>query len=156
MVTDRLDSRLRDLGIRLPSPPKPLGSYVEAVRIDRMLYLSGMLPVADGKPAFVGRVGAELSVEEGKEAARMACLNGLSVIHSRLGAMERVGKVVKLGVYIASTDAFRDHPQVADGASDLIMQVFGREMLSGRIVLGVVSLPLGSPVEVELVVEASA
>lgn len=148
------EQQLQSLDIRLPPPPKPLGSYVEAVRMGDMLHLSGMLPVVDGQPEMVGCVGAELSAEQGRKAAETACLNGLAVIRNQLGSLDRVTGIAKLGVYIATTRDFTRHAMVADGASDLLLRIFGRELLSGRIVLGVISLPLGVPVEVELLVQA--
>ena len=144
---------LRELGIELPSPPTPLGAYVEAVRSGDLVFLSGMLPVVDGKPKFVGRVGGELNLEEGRRAAAIACLNGLSVARAFLGSLDRVSAVAKLGVYIATDGDFREHAKVADGASELLQNIFGTDKLSPRIVLGVASLPLGVPIEVELVVE---
>jgi enamine deaminase RidA (YjgF/YER057c/UK114 family) len=148
------EQRLKDLGIALPPPPTPFGAYVEVARIGNLLYLSGMLPVIARVPQFVGRVGGELSAEEGRKAAELATLSGLSAVRDYLGSLDKVTKVAKLGVYIATEGDFRDHPKVADGASELLFKVFGTEMLSGRIVLGVASLPLGLPVEIELVVEA--
>ena len=149
------ERRLQDLGITLPPPPTPYGAYVEAVKIGNLLYLSGMLPVVAGNPQFVGQVGGALSVEQGYEAARIACLNGLSVAKAFLGSLDKVTAVAKLGVYIATAGDFREHPKVADGASEILVEVFGTGMLSGRIVLGVASLPLGLSVEVELVFEVA-
>lgn len=139
----------------LPPPPTPFGNYVEGVRIGKLLYLSGMLPVIDRKPQVVGRLGVELTVDEGRRAAEIATLSALSAIKAALGSLDKVAAVAKLGVYIATSGDFRDHPQVADGASDLLAKVFGRELLSGRIVLGVASLPLGLSVEIELLVEVA-
>jgi len=149
------EQRLKDLGITLPSPPTPFGAYVEAVRIGRLLFLSGMLPVIDRKPQFLGRLGGELSVEEGRKAAELATLSALSAVREHLGSLDKVTGVAKLGVYIATEGDFREHPKVADGASELLLKVFGPEMLSGRVVLGMASLPLGMPVEVELVLEVA-
>lgn len=147
------EQRLAVLDITLPPPPTPFGSYVEAVRIGNLLFLSGMLPVIDRKPQFLGRVGAELTTEEGRKAAELATLSGLSAVKDHLGSLDKVTGVAKLGVYIATTGAFHDHPRVADGASEVLLKIFGPEMLSGRIVLGVASIPLGLPVEVELIFE---
>jgi enamine deaminase RidA (YjgF/YER057c/UK114 family) len=147
------ERRLSELNIALPPPPNPFGAYVEAVKIGNLLFLSGMLPVVGHKPQYVGRVGGALSVEDGRKAAEMACLNALSAASAHLGALDKIKGVAKLGVYIATEDDFRDHPKVADGASELLVKVFGAEMLSSRIVLGVASLPLGMPIEIELVFE---
>jgi len=150
------EQRLKDLDITLPPPPTPFGAYVEAVQIGRLLFLSGMLPVVDRKPQIIGRLGGELSVEEGRSAAELAALTALAAVREHLGSLDKVTGVAKLGVFIATAGDFRDHPKVADGASEVLLKVFGPEMLSGRVVLGVASLPLGLPVEVELVLEAVA
>jgi len=150
------EQRLKDLGITPPPPLTPFRAYVEAVQIGRLLFLSGMLPVVDRKPQFIGRLGGELSVEEGRKAAELAALSALAAVREHLGSLDKVTGVAKLGVFIATAGDFRDHPKVADGASEVLLKVFGPEMLSGRVVLGVASLPLGLPVEVELVLEAVA
>ena len=149
------DQRLSELNIALPPPPTSFGSYVETVKIGNLLYLSGMLPVVGREPQYVGRVGGALSVEDGRKAAEIACLNGFSAAKAHLGSLDKITGVAKLGVYIATEGDFRDHPKVADGASELLVKVFGTGMLSGRIVLGVASLPLGLPVEVELIFEVA-
>jgi enamine deaminase RidA (YjgF/YER057c/UK114 family) len=147
------EQRLSELGIVLPSPPTPLGAYVEVVRSGNLVFLSGMLPVADGKPQFLGRVGGELTLEDGRKAAATACLNGLSAAKAFLRSLDHVTAIAKLGVFIATEGDFREHPKVADGASELLREIFGADKLSTRIVLGVTSLPLGMPVELELVLE---
>ena len=148
--------RLSELDVALPPPPTPFGAYVEAVKIDNLLFLSGMPPVVGHEPQYVGRVGGALSVEDGRKAAEMACLNGLSAANAHLGGLDKIKGVAKLGVFIATERDFRDHPKVADGASELLLKIFGVGMLSGRIVLGVASLPLGMPIEIELVFEIAA
>ncbi|MDX8457013.1 RidA family protein [Mesorhizobium sp. VK9D] len=150
------EQRLSDLSIALPPPPTPFGAYVETVKIGNLLFLSGMLPVIGREPQYVGRVGGALSAEEGRKAAEIACLNALSAAKEHLGSLDKITGVAKLGVYIATEGDFRGHPKIADGASELLVKVFGTEMLSGRVVLGVASLPLGMPVEVELVFEIAA
>ncbi len=147
------ERRLNELGIVLPSPPTPLGAYVEAVQSGNLLFLSGMLPVVGGKPEFVGRLGGDLSVDDGRKAAATATLNALAAAKEFLGSLDRVTAVAKLGVYMVAGGEFREHPKVADGASELLAAVFGTEKLSTRIVLGVTSLPLGAPVVLDLVLE---
>ena len=144
----------RDLA--LPPPPTPFGAYVEAAKIGDLLFLSDMLPVVGHEPEYVGRVGGALSAEDGRKAAEIACLNALSAANAYLGGLDKIAGVAKLGVYIATGGDFRDHPKVADGASELLVKVFGAGMLSSRIVLGVASLPLGMPIEIELVFEIVA
>jgi len=145
--------RLQELGIVLPPAPVPLGAYVEAVQSGKLLFLSGILPVRDGKPTHVGRVGVELDLEAGRDAAYTACLNALAVIHEQLGSLERVSRLVRLGVNIVASADFRSHPLLADAASVLLEDVFGKDKNSTRRAIGVVSLPLGAPVELELIVE---
>ncbi|OWV74228.1 hypothetical protein ATY75_08055 [Rhizobium sp. N122] len=147
------ERRLQELGITLPPPPTPLGAYVEAVRAGNLVFFSGMLPVINRQPRFIGRVGGALTTENGIKAAETATLSALAAARDYLGSLDRVAKVVKLGVYIATEGDFRDHPKVADGASEMLLQVFGEEKLSGRVVLGVASLPLGVPIELELVLQ---
>ena len=150
------EQKLNRFSIALPPPPSPFGAYVEAVKVGNLLFLSGMLPVVGHTPQYVGRLGGALSAEDGRKAAEIACLSALSAAKAYLGSLDRITGVAKLGVYIATEGDFRDHPKVADGASELLVKAFGTEMLSARIVLGVASLPLGMPVEIELVFEIAA
>ena len=149
------EHRLEELRIQLPSPPKPFGTYVEAVQSGRLLFLTGMLPTEGGQARFLGRVGAELDVEAGRQAAYLAALNGLAVVRQQLGSLDKVARVVRLGVSIATSGDVRDHPKVADGASQLLQDVFGKDKNPCRLVLGVASLPLGTPVELELIFEVA-
>ena len=145
--------RLRELGVDLGDGPSPLGAYVEAVQTGDLLFLSGMLPVAGGKPAFVGRLGKELDAEQGRAATRLAAMNALAAAKKHLGSLGKVTRVVRLSVYLATAGDFFDQPRVADGASELLRDVFGAERMSVRSVIGVASLPLGMPVEVEVTME---
>ena len=147
------DSRLQDLGIQLPAAPTPLGSYVETVQTGNLLFFSGMLPVVDHKPKYVGRLGKELDAEAGRDAAYTAALNVLAAAKEHLGSLNRVTRVVRLGVFIATSGDFFDQPRVADAASDLFRDVFGIEKTSVRQVIGIASLPLGVPIELEVIFE---
>ncbi|UVT20030.1 MAG: RidA family protein [Nitrospira sp.] len=149
----RAETRLKELGIKLPAPPKPFGTYVEAVQTGNLLFLTGMLPTEDHEAKFVGRVGAELDVETGRRAAHLAALNGLAVVRQYLGSLDNVTRIVRLGVSVATSGDVRDHPIVADGASELLQAVFGKDKNPCRLVYGVASLPLGAPVEVEFILE---
>src|SRR5690349_11502520 len=122
-----VNSRLAELGITLPAPPSPLGSYVESSDSGNLLFPSGMLPVVNGRLALTGRLGENLSVKDGQEAARLAALNAIAVAREHLGDLNRLKKLVKLTVLIATTENFTEHASVADGASDLFVQVFGRD-----------------------------
>ena len=147
------EARLRALKLELPQPPTPLGAYVEAVQTGALLFLSGTLPVENKKPKFLGVIGKDLSLEEGRLAARLACLNALAAAREHLGSLDRVTKVVRLGVALVTAADFKDHPKVADAASELLVDVFGKDKTSTRLVLGMATLPLGLPVEVELILE---
>ena len=147
------EQRLKELGINLPAPPEPFGTYVEAVQTGDLLFLTGMLPTEGRRAKFTGRIGAELDVEAGRKAARLAALNALAVAREHLGSLDRVTRVVRLGVSIATSGDVRDQPKVADGASELFQDVFGREKNPCRLVFGIASLPLGTPVALELIFE---
>jgi enamine deaminase RidA (YjgF/YER057c/UK114 family) len=149
------EHRLKDLDVKLPEPPEPFGTYVEAVQTGSLLFLSGMLPTEGHSAKFVERVGAELDVEEARKAARLAALNVLAVARNHLGSLDKVSRVVRLGVSVATSGDVRDQPKVADAASELLQDVFGKDKSPCRLVYGVASLPLGCPVELEVIFEAS-
>lgn len=144
-------SRLSALGIVLPPPPTPLGTYVESSDAGNLLFLSGTLPVVNRKLAVSGRLGENLSVKEGQEAARIASLNALAVAKQHLGDLDRLEKLVKLTVLLATTEQFAEHAAVADGASELFVQIFGQETGHVRLVYGVQSLPVRAPVVVDVI-----
>jgi enamine deaminase RidA (YjgF/YER057c/UK114 family) len=144
------ERRLKASGIVLPPAPKPLGAYVEAVQVGNLLFVSGALPLEGGVPKFLGRLGAEISIEEGRSAARLAALNALALGRQHLGSLDKAQRVARLFVSLAATPEFREHPKVADGASELLAEVFGAELASSRNVAGVASLPKGVCVVVEI------
>jgi enamine deaminase RidA (YjgF/YER057c/UK114 family) len=150
------EQRLRQLSIELLAPPEPFGIYAEAVQTGNLLFLTGMLPTEGREAKFIGRVGAELDVEAGRVAARMAALNALAVARQHLGSLDEVTRIVRLGVLVATSGDVREQPKIADGASELLQDVFGKDKNPGRLVYGVASLPLGVPVELELIFEVSA
>jgi enamine deaminase RidA (YjgF/YER057c/UK114 family) len=147
--------RLRELGIELPAPPEPFGTYAEAVQTGNLLFLTGMLPTQGRGATFIGRVGAELDVETGRKAAHLAALNVLAVARHHLGSLDRVTRIVRLGVSVATSGDVRDQPKVADGASELLQDIFGKDKNPCRLVYGVASLPLGTPVELEVIFEVA-
>jgi enamine deaminase RidA (YjgF/YER057c/UK114 family) len=146
-------TRLRELGWVLPNPPTPLGAYIEANQVGALLFLSGTLPTRDGRLLFSGRLGADLSVEHGREAAELAAMNALALVQTHLGDLNRAKRVVKLTVLMVTTEHFSDHPAVGNGASNVFAQLFGPETGHVRVVYGVQSMPLGAPVMVEAVFE---
>lgn len=152
----RAERRLEELGIKLTPAPAPLGAYAESVQTGNLLYLSGVLPVIGHEPKFVGRLGRDYNTEQGREAARLATLNVLSVARNHLGSLDKVIRVVKLTTYLATEGDFFAQPKVADGASELLRDVFGEDRLPVRMVLGVASLPLGVPVVLEVLFEVEA
>jgi enamine deaminase RidA (YjgF/YER057c/UK114 family) len=152
-ITITAEGLLAELGITLPAPPTPLGAYVESTETGNLLFLSGMLPVVDGKIAISGRLGDDLSIKEGQEAARVASINVLAAAKAHLGTLDRLKKLVKLTVLIVTTEQFAHHAAVADGASNLFVQIFGKEAGHVRLVYGVQSMPIGAPVIVDAIFE---
>src|SRR5579864_274493 len=150
------EQRLKEFGIELPTPPEPFGIYAEAVQTGNLLFLTGMLPTVSREAKFIGRLGAELAVEACHRAARLAALNALAVARQHLGSLDQVTRIVRLGVAVATSADVRDQPKVADGASELLQDVFGKNKNPSRLVYGVATLPLGTPVELELIFEVSA
>ena len=149
------EQRLKELDITLPPPPEPFGTYAEAVRTGDLLFMTGMLPTEDRRATVVGRVGAEIDVAAGRKAARLAALNALAVARQYLGSLDRVTRIVRLGVFVATAGDVRDQPKVADGASELLQEIFGKEKNPARVVYGVASLPLGASVELEIILEVA-
>jgi enamine deaminase RidA (YjgF/YER057c/UK114 family) len=149
------EQRLQKLGIKLPAPPEPFGIYAEAVQTGNLLFLTGMLPTEGREAKFIGRVGAEFDVEAGRQAAHLAALNVLAVARKHLGSLDKVTRIVRLGVSVATSGDFREQPKVADAASELLQDVFGKDKNPCRLVYGVASLPLGTPVELEVIFEVS-
>ena len=149
------ENRVKELGLSLPPPPEPAANYVSAVRTGSLLYLAGHGPLGqNGKPILVGKVGAELSLEQGYAAARQTALNCLATIRSELGSLDRVKRIVKvLGMVNATTD-FTRTPQVINGFSDLMVEVFGPAIgAHARSAVGMATLPQGIPVEIEVILE---
>jgi enamine deaminase RidA (YjgF/YER057c/UK114 family) len=149
------ERRLQELGIQLPAAPTPFGTYVEALQTGNLLFLSGMLPVVDHKPKYLGRLGKELDAEAGRDAVRTAALSALAAAKAHLGSLDRITRVVRLGVFMATSGDFSDHVRVADAVSDLFRDIFGTDRMAVRSVMGVASLPLGMPVELEVTFEVA-
>ena len=152
-IATTAEDRLGQLGIHLPGAPTPFGAYVPAVQTGTLLFLSGMLAISGPAATVVGIVGKDLDVKAGRKAAQTAALNVLALAKKQLGSLNRVNRVIRVGVYVDATPEFTEHPKVADAASELLRDVFGDQTVSSRLVFGVASLPLGSPVELEVILE---
>ncbi len=148
-----VEATLNTLGIELPAPPKPVASYVPAVLAGDLLYLSGMLPFRDGQVVITGKLGEEISVERGAEAAKLALLNALAVVRHELGSLDRVQRIVRVVGHVASAAGFVQQPAVINGASDLLVQIFGESGRHARVALGAAVLPMHAAIELELLVQ---
>ncbi|MBI5854757.1 MAG: RidA family protein [Nitrospirae bacterium] len=147
------EERLKELGLTLPMAPKPVANYVPAVRVGELLFLSGVLPMRDGKLQAQGKLGRELTIEQGYAAAKLATLNALANMKQELGSLDRVTRVVRLVGHVASVEGFVQHPAVMNGASDLLVAVFGEAGRHARVALGAAELPMNAPVEIEMIVQ---
>jgi enamine deaminase RidA (YjgF/YER057c/UK114 family) len=153
--TKSAEQRIKALGIALPEPPAPFGTYVEAVESGNLLFLTGMLPTEGRTAKFTGRIGDGVDIATGGAAARLCALNALAVVREHLGSLDRVSRVVRLGVSVAIAAPGQALPKVADGASTLLQDVFGKAKNPCRMVYGVAHLPLDTPVELELIFEVA-
>lgn len=147
------EERLKDLGLTLPPAPAPVGSYVPCVRTGQLVFTSGQLPMRDGKLAAIGKVGRDLSIEQAAEAARLAVLNAVAQVAAAAGGINQIVRIVRLGVFVNSAEGFTDQPKVANGASDLLVEILGEAGKHARSAVGVNELPLNAAVEIEMTAE---
>jgi enamine deaminase RidA (YjgF/YER057c/UK114 family) len=145
------EEKLKNLGLELPEPPKPVATYVPAVRTGSLLFLSGVLPMRNGQLAYAGKLGRDLGVAEGVEAAKVAMLNALAIAKQELGSLDRISQVVKVVGHVASAEGFTDQPQVLNGASDLLVAIFGEAGRHARVATGAAELPRRAAVEIEVI-----
>jgi enamine deaminase RidA (YjgF/YER057c/UK114 family) len=150
-LTESIDDRLTRLGITLPVPSAPVAAYVPTVEVGNMLYISGQLPFSEGR-LIVGRLGDDVNLERGREAARACALMLLAQMKAALGSLDRVERIVKLNIFVNSDARFTDQPKVGDGASTLMVEIFGEAGRHARAAVGVPALPLGAAVEVDATV----
>lgn len=150
-----VDERLKEIGITLPEAPKPLGAYLPCVQTGSLVFLSGNLPLKDGKLLYAGKLGDTVSLEEAQTACRQTVINALSVLRSHIGDLDRITRCVKLNGFIASSDVFTDQPKVLNAASDLLFEIFGEKGRHARAAIGVNVLPLNSPVEIDFIFEVT-
>ena len=154
-MPEDLEARLRELGHELPAVPAPAGAYVPATRAGTLVFTAGQLPFEGGELHTTGKVGDAVTLEEASGAARLCALNALAAAAAEAGGLNQVARIVKVTGYVASAPSFNRQPEVIDGASELMGQIFGEAGLHARSAIGVAELPLDAPVEVELVVELS-
>lgn len=149
-----IEQKIESLGIKLPTPPTPAGSYVPAVRTGNLLYISGQIPMEDGKVLFTGKVSDE-NLETAQKSARMCAINILAQLKRELGDLEKVSKIVRISGFVNSVPGFSQHPKVINSASDLFFEIFGEKGKHSRIAVGVASLPLDSMTEIDAIVEVA-
>jgi enamine deaminase RidA (YjgF/YER057c/UK114 family) len=153
-VAGKIDARLRELGVSLPPPAKAVANYVPFVHAGALVFIAGQLPTEGGQLQFAGKVGAKLTIDDGKRAARLCAINILSQAKAAAdGDLDRVRRCVKLGGFVNAVSGFKDHPQVMNGASDLIAEVFGDAGRHARFAVGADSLPLNAAVEIDAIFE---
>ena len=148
-----IEEKIRQLGFNLPESPKPLAAYIPALQVDNLVFTAGQLPSIDGELKFKGKVGAEVNDTDGSKAAEICALNCLSVIKSVIGDLDLVERIIKLTVFVNSADGFSSQPKIANGASELIVKIFGENGKHVRSAVGVNELPLNAPVEIEMIVK---
>lgn len=152
-MTTTPETRLRQLGLELPEPPAPAGSYVPAVRTGRLVMTAGQIPLREGNLVATGVVGAEVSLEDARQAARQCVLNALAAVREEIGELRTVRRILRLNAFVASAEGFFGQSKVADAASDLLTEIFGEAGRHTRCAIGAARLPLNAPVEIDLVVE---
>ncbi len=150
-----IEERLVALKVSLPSPPKPAGSYIPIVRTGHLVFVSGQVPLKDGKVQFQGKVPANISVEDAQNAARLCVVNALAQLKAELGTLDKISKIVKVSGFVNSTPEFTEQPKVINAASDFLFDIFGEKGKHSRVAIGVASLPLNSVVEIDLIAEVS-
>jgi len=150
------DAKLKTLNLELPMAPKPVANYVPVVRAGDLLFLSGVLPSSDGQLILTGKLGQGITIEQGMEAAKVAALNALAIVRAEVGSLDKVKRIVKMVGHIASAPGFTDQPQVLNGASDLLVAIFGQAGKHARVAVGAAELPRQSPLEIELIVQVTA
>ncbi len=150
-----IEEKLKSLGIELPHPPKPAGSYVPVSIIKDLVYVSGQIPILDGKVRYTGKIPTERTVEEGQYSAKLCAINALSQLKAKIEDLDHIAKIVRVSGFVNSSTDFTDHAKVIDGASDFLYQVFAEKGVHTRIAVGVSSLPLDATTEIDMILELS-
>jgi len=154
-MAGKIEARLKDLGITLPEAPMPAANYVPFVRSGNLVFIAGQIPMEGGKPQFIGKLGREFKIEDGQKAARLCALNVIAQVRAATGDLDKVRRCVRVGGFVNGTADFTDQPQVVNGASDVIVEIFGEAGKHARAAVGVASLPRGVATEVEAVFEVA-
>lgn len=149
---DKIEAKLQELGLELPEAPKPQAEYVPAKRVGELIFVSGQVPIRKGQLVYQGKVGAERTLNEGQEAARLCALNALAVVKSVVGSLEKIEEIVQLRGFVNCTPEFTHQPEVINGASELLVKLFGERGRHARAALGTSSLPRNVTVELEMIV----
>ena len=150
-----IEEKIQSLGITLPTPPKPAGSYIPVVRTGNLVFVSGQIPIKDGQVQFKGQVPTSISVEDAQKAAKLCITNVLAQLKSELVTLDKVTKIVRVSGFVNSSPEFYEHPKIINAASDLLFEIFGEKGKHTRIAVGVASLPLNSAVEIDIIAETS-
>ncbi len=150
-----IEEKLNQLGVSLPTAPKPAGSYVPVVVSGKLAFVSGQIPIKDGQVIYQGKVGIEQSIEQAQKAAKLCIINGLAQINTYFGTLDNLEKIIKISGFVNSAQDFTEHPKVINAASDFLVEIFGEEGRHSRIAIGVSSLPLNATVEIDMLVEIS-
>jgi len=150
-----IEEKLNELGVSLPTAPKPAGSYVPVVVSGKLAFVSGQIPIKDGQVIYQGKVGIEQSIEQAQKAAKLCIINGLAQINTYFGTLDNLEKIIKISGFVNSAQDFTEHPKVINAASDFLVEIFGEEGRHSRIAIGVSSLPLNATVEIDMLVEIS-
>jgi len=150
-----IEEKLNELGVSLPTAPKPAGSYVPIVVSGKLAFVSGQIPIKDGQVIYQGKVGIEQSIEQAQKAAKLCIINGLAQINTYFGTLDNLENIIKISGFVNSAQDFTEHPKVINAASDFLVEIFGEEGRHSRIAIGVSSLPLNATVEIDMLVEIS-
>ncbi len=148
-----IEEKLKSLNITLPSPPKPVGAYIPVIKSEHIVYVSGQIPIKDGKLVFKGKVPSDQSLEQAQKAAKLCIINALAQLKSELGSLDKISKILRVSGFVNSVPDFTEQPKVINSASDLLFEIFGEKGKHSRIAVGVASLPLGATVEIDMIVE---
>ena len=148
-----IEEKLKSLNITLPNPPKPAGAYIPVVKTENTAFVSGQIPIEDGKVAFKGKVPRDQSLEQAQKAAKICAINALAQLKAELGSLDKISRILRVSGFVNSEPGFTEQPKVINAASDLLFEIFGEKGQHSRIAVGVSSLPLGSMTEIDAIIQ---